>query len=136
MKNNRELSDMQFELAFAHAQLDPESFTHLAHLRLAWIHINKYGLETAIQNIRQQLKGYVIKLGEENKYNETLTVAAINAVYHFMLKSDVHTFKAFISQNEVLIYNFKELLLSHYSINILESEIASKKYIEPDLVPF
>ena len=53
------LGDDEFEKAFETCTLDPLLFTHEAHLRLAHIHIQKYGRLNAIENIRYQLKNYL-----------------------------------------------------------------------------
>ena len=130
------LSDRAFEKSFADSSLDPELFDHEAHIRLAWIHIHQHGLDQAIENIKRQLKQYVKVLGAEDKYNETLTVAAARAVYHFMLKSKSTTFKNFIAEFPRLKYNFKELIDAHYGVDIYRSAEAKKKYLEPGLLPF
>jgi len=43
-------------------------------LRLAWIHIRKYGVGTAVENICQQLKDYVKTVGAEDKYYEYIQI--------------------------------------------------------------
>jgi hypothetical protein len=51
MNSHFELSDELFEEQFQNCQLNPALFNHEAHLRLAWIHITKYGIDKAIENI-------------------------------------------------------------------------------------
>lgn len=131
-----DLSDQQFEEQFDNCQLSPAIFSHEAHLRLAWIHINKYGIEKAVENICAQLKYYTRSLGAAYKYNETVTIAAIRAVYHFMLKSGADTFQDFILENPKLKSNFKDLLSQHYAIDIFTSELAKSTFLEPELLPF
>jgi hypothetical protein len=75
-------------------------------------------------------------LGVTDKYNTTLTIAAIKAVYHFMLKSESDNFKDFIDEFPRLKYNFRELMASHYELYIFNSDKAKKEYLEPDLIPF
>ena len=99
MTSHLQLSDAEFEEQFRRATLDPIVFNHEAHLRLAWIHIRKYGLDTAIDNICTQLTAYVGKLGASEKFNKTLTVAAIKAVHHFINRSDREDFLHFIQQD-------------------------------------
>ena len=87
------LSDKEFEAQFESGVLPPGLFTHEAHIRLAWIHIDKYGIDKAISNIVQQIQSYTAKLGVTDKFNKTLTIAAVRAVYHFMLKSNSSDFQ-------------------------------------------
>lgn len=136
MSTHHNFSDDEFEKEFKEASLDPQLFTHEAHVRLAWIHIRKYGRTVAIDNIREQLKQYVLKVGAADKYNETLTVSAIKAVYHFELKSNSSNFSDFISKNPRLITGFKDLMFSHFQTDIFTSALAKRQIIEPELLPF
>ena len=70
MKSYKELTDLEFENQFKDCTLNPELFTHEAHLRLTWIHINKYGAEKAESSIPSQIIAYVTSLG--GKINITL----------------------------------------------------------------
>lgn len=136
MNAHFELSDDLFEEQFQNCSLDPALFNHEAHLRLAWIHISKYGEAKAIENITGQLYTYVVLLGAIDKYNKTLTIAAIKAVNHFTGRSGADNFADFIQQFPRLKFNFKELMGSHYGIDIFKSEMAKQHYLEPGLLPF
>ena len=136
MIHHFDLSDFEFEKQLADHQIDPSIFNHEAHLRLAWIHINIYGVEGAVVNISRQLKSYVEFLGAQDKYNETLTIAAIRAVYHFKLKSKASNFQEFIIENPRLKNNFRELINKHYLVDVFNSTIAKQKFLAPDLLPF
>jgi len=136
MKNHFKLTDSKFEQQFKSCELDPTLFTHEAHLRLAYSHIGKYGHDVAIKNICDQLAAYVTHLGESHKYNMTLTVAAVKAMYHFMQKSKTLYFKGFITEFPQLKFEFKRLMQSHYDFDIFNSKKAKKLFLEPNLLPF
>ncbi len=136
METHINLSDQEFIHLFETCALDPASFTHEAHLRLAWLEINQYGLEQAIQNIQRYLKKYVAHVGATDKYHTTITIAAIKMVYHFMQKSGADSFQVFIREYPQLKNNFKGLIEQHYSFNIFESVPARLEYILPDIAPF
>jgi hypothetical protein len=136
MEKHSNLTDLEFEKQFKNCSLNPTLFSHEAHIRLAWIQVKKYGKEKAIQNICSQLASYVNFLGATGKYNITLTVAAVKAVYHFMQKSGAENFKDFIVQFPRLKYNFKELMAAHYKTDIFNSALAKKEFLMPDLLPF
>ena len=127
---------MEFEKQFSDLTLDPKLFSHEAHLRLAWIHIRNYGVVQAIDNICDQIRAFATKHGDRDKFNITVTVAAIRAVYHFILKSKSNDFKGFIKEYPRLKSDFRKLLDSHYSIDIFKSEVAKKEFVDPDLEPF
>lgn len=136
MKDHFQYTDDQFEKIFEAEELTPSLFTHEAHLRLAYIHISKYGEEKAIKNITEQIKSYAEGLGVYDKYNHTVTIAAIKAVNHFMNKSEANSFKELIAEYPRLKENFKELLNTHYSMDIFRMESARRVFLEPDLLPF
>lgn len=136
MEEHYKLSDIEFEEEFRSRKMDPSIFTHEAHLRLTWIHINKYGIESARNNIEDQIKSFVKHVGAEDKYHQTVTIAAVNAVNHFIKKSEAKNFENFILEHSTLKSDFKELLNSHYSFNIFNSEKAKVEYVEPDVQSF
>ena len=136
MEPHHQLTDQQFEKQFKSCEFPPEMFSHEAHLRLAWIHIVKYGIDQAVNNVTTQLKKYTNQLGVESKYNTTLTIAAIRAVYHFTLKSSTLNFADFIHANPRLKTDFRSLMQTHYSTDIFQSSKAKESYIEPEQLPF
>lgn len=136
MENHFELSDGAFEVAFENCQVPATLFSHEAHLRLAWIHVSKYGLAMAEKNIQQQLEYFVTFVGAQDKYHKTLTIAAIRSVAHFVDKSQASNFKDFISEFPQLKKGFRALIDSHYSFDIFNSQEAKQTFIAPDLLPF
>ena len=57
-----DLTDDEFERQIAAGVLDVSLFNHVAHLRLAWIYISKYGIEAAINRISEAIKRFAIDL--------------------------------------------------------------------------
>ena len=92
MKSHHDLSDNTFEHLFATATLDPSLFNHEAHLRLAWIHVNRYGVDQAVENICSQIQVFDATFGDGTKYNATVTAAAVRAVNHFLQKTKTTSF--------------------------------------------
>lgn len=129
-------SDEEFKEVFESCNLDPSLFSHEAHLRLAWIIVRENGAQEAIDIICDQIQAYVIKLGAEDKFNKTLTIAATKAVSHFIQKSHSDNFPDFILEFPRLKNNFKDLMAAHYSFDIYNSQNAKNHFLEPDLLPF
>lgn len=130
------LSDEVFEQQFADTTLAPQLFSHEAHLRLAWIHIQKYGKDQAITNVCNQIQRFDRTHGDGTMFNCTVTVAAVMAVAHFMDKVQAADFSEFITQAPRLRNNLKDLVAQHYSWNIFTDPAAKATYLEPDLLPF
>ena len=77
------LSDTEFLTKFEAATLDLALFSHEAHLRLAWLYIKIYGIEKAVDKTCAQLQHFTKVLGAEDKFNTTLTVAAVKGCASF-----------------------------------------------------
>lgn len=136
MKSHLVLSDDQFEQKFKDLSLDPKLFSHEAHLRLAFIHLKKYGLEKAVENISDQIKSFDAHHGDGTKYHHTITVAAVQIMEHFLTKTNANSFEQLITSEPRVITSFKELLSSHYSKEVLSDPRAKTEYIEPDALEF
>ncbi len=130
------MSDDEFESKFQNCQLDPIIFTHEAHLRLAYIHIQKYGEAQAIENIRAQLKDYVNHVGEKGKYHDTVTVISIKEIALRMLQSKQPDFKSFMSEFPELQNDFKSVINSRYTFDVFPSKEAKESFIAPDKTPY
>jgi hypothetical protein len=83
MEKHVTLTDIEFEKQFSNCSLDPSIFSHEAHLRLAWIHIHKYGIDQAVENITYQLQNFVASIGAKDKYNHMVTISAIRGGLSF-----------------------------------------------------
>ena len=136
MEKHYQYSDERILVAMENSALDPEVFSHEAHLRWGWLLLNNNILEEAIEEACSQLRQYTQHLGASDKYNETVTIAAMRAIHHFRLKSKADNFRDFISEASRLKTSFRELMESHYSKNIFKSPEAKKQYLEPDKAPF
>lgn len=136
MQKHFDLSDSEFKLQFVDCTLNPELFSHEAHIRLAWINIKQYGMVQAEKEMQNQLQNFVNHIGVKGKYNKTLTIASMKIVNHFILKSKSETVKEFLLEFPKLNTSFKELISAHYSFDIFDSEKAKNEYIMPDLLAF
>ncbi len=130
------LNDVEFLEAMEKAKLDPKLFSHEAHLRWGWLLLEEFEPEDAIDKACEQLENYTRLLGIPQKFNKTVTVAAIKAIHHFKLKSQSSEFKDFMNQFPRLKSSFRELMGFHYSLDIFSDGQARKEYVEPDLLPF
>jgi hypothetical protein len=136
MEEHWTLSDLEFETQFTNGVFNPLWFSHEAHLRFAWMYINRYGSQKAFEMYRSQLFAFAVKHLAKNKFNLTVTHASIKVLGGFMEKSGANNFTDFIQEFPELKTNFKELLSAHYSINIFSDSVAKQQILQPDLVPF
>lgn len=136
MEKHYRFTDQQFEERFSTCRFPGNDFTHEAHIRLAWIHLHRYGIQKAIEHVTHQIKAFSESLEVSENYHHTVTTAAVYAVAHFYTRSESSTFETFIEEFPQLKTNFRALLSSHYSYDVVKSDQAKKEYQEPDLVPF
>jgi len=127
--------DKSFLCAFESATLDISTFRHREHLRIAYILLVQNDLGRAVEKARFGLR----RLWEQNgitrdKYHETLTVAWIQAVNHFMLSSTaVRCADEFLAHNPQLLN--KDIIYTHYSEDVILSQQSRSVFVPPDLSP-
>ncbi|MFK5981294.1 MAG: hypothetical protein QM499_00145 [Flavobacteriaceae bacterium] len=110
MQKHLSLSDSEFEKQFRECTFNPSYFNHEAHIRLAWIHIKKYGSAQACKNTCEQIKKFYIVFDKDKKFNTEITIASIMIVKQFIKKSNSDTFPEFIKEFPRLNSNFLELI--------------------------
>ena len=115
MNNHFELSNLEFSNQLENCTLDASLFNHEAHLRLAWIYLNKYDLKVATKKICDVLFVYDRTVGAGMKYNNQLTVAATEIVHYFMTLSSKKNFELLLKEFPRLKYDFKKLVKTNYN---------------------
>lgn len=133
MKHALSPDDRRFLAAFESCTLAPDSFDHRAHVRLAYIYLAENDAETALALMRAALLAFVRHQGVDvSKYHETITRAWILAVRHFMeITPASPSADAFIDRNPTLLDS--RIMLTHYSAQLLFSDGARARFVEPDL---
>lgn len=120
MKTLTKLTDTDLLSQFGNCSLSPELFTHEVQLKLAWILINKYGLDIATLKNCKIKKQFYIKALNSSKFNLPLTKAYTEILHYFMEKSTAKDFDKLLREFPRLKYSFKELVKTHYGHNILK----------------
>ncbi len=136
MEAHQQLTDQEFAQQFAACTLPPQWFSHTAHLRLAWVLLKEHGLEATQKLMCEQIQNFDRTHGDGTKYHRTLTEAAVQVVHHFVQKSKTQSFDVLLEEFPRLHHNFKSLLLSHYSEQVLFATEAQHAYATPDIMHF
>ncbi len=116
MEAHFKLTDDEFEMQFKDCTLDPKIFSHEAHLRLAFIHIRKYGLGKAIQNICDQIRKFDQTFGDGTKYNEELTIACVKLIDHLIKKTPDSGFKRLLAYYPELKSDFRTTITPFFEV--------------------
>ena len=126
--------DRDFKLAFEACTVTPSRFNHEAHVRLAYIYLVEYDVESAVQRMRDGLLNFLQHHGIPlSKFHETLTRAWVLAVRHFMNRSTSSSSTDFIARNQKVLDS--RIMLTHYSARVLFSSDARAFFVETYLDP-
>ena len=136
MEKHYRFSDEVYEQKFRECKFPPLYFSHEAHLRLAYIHLKKYGLEQSIKNMCTQIYDFAIKYGATMKFNATVTYASLQIMYHYMNKGESLNFSDLMEEFPQLLKDFKTEIQKHYSWDVFRSPEAKANILQPDLEPF
>ena len=133
MKHATSPADIRFRNDVESCTLAPDQFDHRAHVRLAYAYLTEHGPEEAAKRMRSALIAFLRHHGvDPSKYHETITRAWIRAVRHFMeISPAASSADAFIDANPALLD--ARIMLTHYSAEVLFSQQARERFIEPDL---
>jgi len=127
--------DREFARAFEAGLVPPEALDHAAHVRLAYVYLCGHSVDAAFERMREALLAFLARLGiGAGKYHETVTRAWILAVAHFMAESKpCDSASAFLAANPRLLDG--EIMLAHYSAEVLFSPGARQAFVRPDIRP-
>lgn len=126
-------SDEVYEQKFREIKFPPLYFSHEAHLRLAYIHLEKYGLEQSIENMCTQIYDFAIKYGATMKFNATVTYASLQIMDHYMRKGKSENFSDLMQEFPHLLQDFKGEIQQYYSWDVFRSLDAKATIHEPDI---
>lgn len=127
--------DREFKTQFETCVLSPAEFNHRAHLRLAYVYLVENDDGLACQLMRDSLLRFLNHNGIDlSKFHETMTQAWILAVRHFMENdSEADSANTFIDNNPKMLD--KNIMMTHYSAELLFSDKAREQFVIPDLDP-
>lgn len=124
--------DRAFRRAFEAFEVAPADFDHRAHVRLAYAYLCEHPVEQSAERMKAALLAFLDHCGVDRaKYHETLTRAWVMAIRHFMERSPASRSAVdFIERNPELLD--PEIMLTHYSAEVLFSSGARAGFIDPD----
>lgn len=130
-------TDVQFRQDFEAFRIDPATFRHRQHIRLAYIYLVTHGPDAAAAHVKASITALLRHIGVDPtaKYHETVTRAWVLAVDHFMHRDPdpATSADAFIDANPRLLD--KDIMLTHYAPETLFSDTAREGFIVPDRMP-
>jgi len=104
-------------------------------VRLAYVYLCDHDVDTAQALMKSALLRFLNHVGvDPTKYHETLTRAWILAIRYFMQQiPSSDSAHSFMEADPRMLD--AEIMLTHYSADLLFSEEARLRFVEPDLSP-
>jgi hypothetical protein len=129
------LSDAQFIQEFEAARLSRTTWTHRAHIRMAWYYLTRLGSwQTVLPLVRAGINRLNDANGVINGYHETVTVAFLRIIAHRIASgSTMLDWEAFAAAHPDLFNQDAPILLRYYQRETLFSALARQQFVEPDL---
>ena len=128
------MTDTEFLEAFEGCSLPEEQWTHAAHVRMAWLYLQRMPLSEAIPVVRDGIKRYNASLKKLLAYHETITQVFLQLISRRIQHSGGHqSFADFCNENPDLLDRNMNALLIYYRKETLFSQAARDGFVEPDL---
>jgi hypothetical protein len=109
-------------------------FGHREHLHLAWSCLRRKSLPATREDVAGFIRHVVRRHGAPDKYHETLTRFWIHATALALAGSArPDDFDALLAEHPHL--GDKGLPYRHWTRALLDSEVARREWVEPDLLP-
>ena len=124
------MTDDQFIHALEHGELAPAEFNHRAHLRAAYIYLQRANWLDATVRMRDTLRVFAARIGKAGLYHETITVAFMALVAERAAHGSYADGAAFAEAHGDLAD--KQLLNRWYTATRLGSEQARARFVMPD----
>lgn len=125
-----ERDHQEFLRAFEAATLTSEDFTHIQHVRMAWLYLRAHPLPEALAKIRDGIRHFAEVHGADGLYHETITVA-----YALLIGERLRPegdWAEFVRDNPELFEPGLALLRRYYSEATLHGAAAKQRFAWPD----
>ena len=121
---------------FENATISRDKWKHAEHLTVALHYLCNHDIDTATEKMRSGilnlLRSFDIELSKEMPYHETLTIFWIKTVAGF---NDTKNGCSLLEKANDLVATYdKDHPLKFYSRDYLFSDVARRRFVEPDLL--
>jgi len=112
------------------------SFKHVDHLRLAFLYIQRDGVEQAVTQTCTGIRQFAESVGAHDKYHQTITEALVRIMGVKFYQQPVTDWQEFLDTHPQLVNDASSVLYHHYSPDRLKSAQARQQFLPPDRVAF
>jgi N-formylglutamate deformylase len=135
MDTTCDFTDDAYLEAFLACRLPPSAFNHRNHLRVAWIHLQRFPLDEAIERTCAAIARYAAHLGVPDRYHRTMTEALIRLMARAGASDPSLSFEGFLARAPAFSGDCRTLIAAHYSPGLLASTDARERFSPPDRLP-
>jgi hypothetical protein len=131
--NDLPISDLELLERFEGLTLPAENFHHREHVRVAFLYLQRYPVQEALQAFCGGLRRFAAAFGNTGLYNETISWAYIFLIQERMARAGkAQNWEEFAENNPDLL-TWKDGILSRfYREETLHSELAKEIFVFPD----
>ena len=124
------MTDDVFLTAFEDTSLPRYEWTHVAHVRMAFLYLSRLPYAEAEEKIVSGIRRYNAAKSNGVGYHQTITIAFARLIAPRLTGSDWPTFLA--TNSDLMSFS---CIQKHYSPELLKSQQARAEFVEPDLEP-
>jgi hypothetical protein len=135
MDTTRDFTDDAYLKAFLACRLPPSAFNHRNHLRVAWIHLQRFPLAEAIERTCDGIARYAAHLGVPDRHHRTMTEALIRLMAQAGATDAALSFEGFLAHAPAFSGDCRTLVAMHYSPELLARPDARACFLSPDRLP-
>jgi hypothetical protein len=114
---------------FESHKIDPSTFRHIDHIRVAYEMLHKHGYLTTSTKYSEAIESMATEAGVPEKFNLTITLAFLSLIAERIHSTEHSSFDEFIARNEDLMS--RSVLEKMYSPERLQSDLARKMFLLP-----
>jgi hypothetical protein len=130
-----ELGEEELIARFEDLTLDPRTFRHAEHVRLAFALLRRVDLLEGLRRYRQGLRRLAEYHGAPKKYHETVTCGMMILVHERVVtRCGDGSWESFREKNPDLLRWLDGAFFDHYPRQVLRSELARSTFLLPGAV--
>lgn len=122
--------------AFEAGTLPTSAFNHYAHMTVAVWYLTHLPYTEAVAAMKGSIKHYADAHGHGGLYHETITLFWMKVLAHYLASVGEGVELPELVYGALVRLGRKDLMLAHYSRELLFSAEARREWVEPDVRPF
>ena len=117
---------------FESLALQPGTFGHPEHVRVAFAYLRRHGLWDALGRVRDGLRAFATAAGAPEKYHETVTCALVFLIHERMADGpDLTRWDDFAAANPDLLEWKDGPFFARYPGEVMASPVARRTFVLP-----